>query len=176
MLWVALPLVMPMVRVLPVMLRVVPMARVLQVMLWLMDPRMMPMVRVLPVMLRLTVLLVMMMVGVLRGTVLVVGLRMGGCWPVLGLGPRHFWQRAWRAALLASLPCSPVDASSVADGEGAVGDVLGVGVAGDADGEVAAGDATGVAVSSDAYGEGVAGDGVVDANGEGVALGRWCRW
>ena len=62
MLLVALPLVMPMVRVLPVMLRVMRMVRVLQVMLWLMVLLVMPMVRVLQVMLRLTLRLVMMMI------------------------------------------------------------------------------------------------------------------
>ena len=166
----AVPLVMPMVGVLPVMVRVMPMARVLQVMLWMMVPLVMPMVRVLPVMLRLTVLLVMMMVGVLQVMVLGVGLCLGGCWAVLGVGPRHCWHRAWRAALLAGLPGSPVDASGVADGEGAVGDVLGAGAAVDANGEGAAGDATGVVVTGDDDDEGVVlgvgdGEGAVEAAG-----------
>ena len=120
--------------------------------------------------------LVMPMEGVLQVMVLGVRLCVGGRLPVLGLGPRHSWQRAWRAALLAGLPGSPVGASGVADGEGAVGYVLGVGVADEADGQGAAGDAMGVAVSGDAYGEGVAGDAVVDADGQGVVLGEWCCW
>ena len=136
----------------------------------------MPMVRVLQVMLRLTVPLVTMMVRVLQVAVLGVGPCVGGCWPVLGVGARHSWQRARWAALLAGLPASPVGASGVAGGEGAVSDVLGVGVACDVVGEGAAGDATAVAVSGDAYGEGVAGDGVVGSDSEGVALGGWCPW
>ena len=108
----AVSLVMPMVRVLPVMLRLMPMAWLLPTMLWLMVP---------------LVMLVMMIVGVPQVMVLGVGLCVGGCWPVLGVGPRDSWQEARRAALLAGLPGSPVGASGVADGEGAVGDVLGAG-------------------------------------------------
>ena len=89
MLRVSMPPVMLMVRALPVLLRGMPMARVLQVMLWLMVLLVKPMPRVLPVMLRLTVLLVMMMVGVLQVMVLGVGLCSGGRWPVFGVGPGH---------------------------------------------------------------------------------------
>ena len=167
---------MPTVRVVSVMLRVMPMLRVLQVMLWLIVPLMMPMGRVLQMMLRLTVLLVMMMVRVLQVLVLGVGPCLGGRWPVLGVGPSHSWMGAWRVTLLAGWPTSPVSASGDTDGEGAVGDILGVVVTGDADGEGVAGDAMRVAVSADACGEGAFGDGVVNANGEGVALGGRCQW
>ena len=70
-------LVLPTVRVLPVFLRVTPLVRVLQVVLWSSVP------------------LVMMMVWVLL--LMVLGL---GRWSVVGVGPCHSWQRAWRAALL----------------------------------------------------------------------------
>ena len=76
------------VRVLPVMLRVMPLARVLQVMLWLL------------------VLLVMLMVRVLHLIGLGVGPRVGGHWPVLGVGPRHSWQKALQVALLVGWPAS----------------------------------------------------------------------
>ena len=96
-----------------------------------------------------------MMVGVLQVVVVGAVLCVGGRWAVLCMGPRHSLQRAWRAALLAGLPGSAIDASGVEDGEGAVGDVLGAWVTGDANDEGAAGDAKGVVVAGDAHGKGV---------------------
>ena len=82
---------MPMVRVLLVMLRVMPMLRVLQVMLWLMVLLVMPTVRPLQVMLRFTVSLAMMIVRVLQVVVVGIGgTRVGGLWPVFGRGPCLF--------------------------------------------------------------------------------------
>ena len=70
-------LVLPTLRVLPVLVRLTPLVRVLQVMLWSMLP------------------LVVLMVRVLQSMVL--GL---GRWLVLDVGPRHSWQRAWWMTLL----------------------------------------------------------------------------
>ena len=44
--------------------------------------------------------LVMLVVRVLQSMVLDVCLSVGGCWLVLGAGPRHSWQRGWWVALL----------------------------------------------------------------------------
>ena len=66
-------------------------ARVLQVLLWLMVVLLMPMVRVLPV--------------AVSGAGLCVAQVCPLSWLLAGVGtgPRHSWQRAWRAAWLA--PC-----------------------------------------------------------------------
>ena len=69
-----------------------------------MVPLVMRMVRVLQAMLRLTVPLVILMV--MQVLILGVGLRVGGRWPVVGMGPRHFW-RGVMGALLAGLPAGP---------------------------------------------------------------------
>ena len=98
--------------------------------------------------------------------VLGVGPHVGDPCAVLGLGSCYSWLGARWPALLAGLPASPAGAFDDADGEGAVGDVLGVEVADDAGDEAAAGHATVVAVSGDAYGEGVAGDAPGDVVGE----------
>ena len=51
------------------------------------------------------VALVMPLVGVLPVVVSECASVRGvsGRWPLLGVGPRHSWQRAWQAALLAGL-------------------------------------------------------------------------
>ena len=66
------------------MLQVIPLVRVLQVMLWSLVP------------------LVMLMVRVRHW--MVPGM---GRWPVIGMGPRHSLQGAWRVALLVGGPASP---------------------------------------------------------------------
>ena len=152
------------VRVLSVMLRVMPMLRVLQMMLWFMVSLVLSMAGVVWVVFGSTVPLLNMMVGVLWVVVLCVAPGVGGPWAVVGVGCCNSWLRARCVALLAGWPVSPAVAFGDVNGERAVGDV---GVAGDVDIGGFARGATGVTVSDDAYGEGVDGDAPGDVLREG---------